>query len=270
MVHRFIACAVLLCLPSSLEAAKVKVLFVDQKSQPVGEVDAKLVNTQSKEEQLKKANKKGELIFDKVKPGSYEVLAQKSGFIPAKLDSVQVADADVSVDLKIVNMDYFTKIETAANTVLQQQKFKEALDGYQQLLELTPGNATVWSNIARANAMLSNWDKAREAAQKAVSLDPSLAPFAKQIEGWGNYTKGQEYLNQKEFPKAVEVLTKAVDNDPTNADAFYALALAYGHQKKYAEAIQSAEKALKIKPDDPEFQNVVKILKHNAEIESKK
>ena len=270
MFHRFIGCAVLLCLPLSLEAAKVKVHFVDQKDQSVGEVDAKLVNNESKEDQLKKANKKGELIFDKVKPGSYQVLAQKNGFIPAKLDSVQVADSDVSVDLKIVNMEYFTKIENAANAALQQQKFKEALDGYQQLLELTPSNATVWSNIARANAMSNNWDKANEAAQKAASLDPSLAPFAKQIDGWGNYTKGQEYLNQKEFPKAVEVLTKAVEEDPTNGDAFYALALAYGHQKKYAEAIQNAEKALKIKPDDPEFQNVVKILKHNAEIETKK
>ena len=270
MIRRFIGCIVLLCLPLSLGAAKVKVHFMDQKNQPVAEVDAKLVNTTSKEEQLKKANKKGDLIFDKVGPGSYEILAQKNGFIPAKLDQVQVADADVDTSLKIVNLEYFNKIETAANSALQQKNAKEALAGYQQLLEMNPTNATTWSNIARANAVMNEWDKAKEAAQKAASLDPSLAPFAKQMDSWADNTKGQEILNQKEFPKAVEVLTKAVENDPTNGDAFYALSLAYGHQKKYPEEIKYAEAALKIKPDDPEFQSLLKILKHNAEVESKK
>jgi tetratricopeptide (TPR) repeat protein len=270
MIQRFIAFAILLCFPLGAEGAKIKVHFLDQKNQALGEVESKLVNTQSKEEQIKKANKKGELTFDKVSAGSYEILAQKAGYLPTKSNPVQVANSDVDVNVKIVRVDYFQQIEASANAALQQQNFNEALSGYQQLLELAPNNGVIWANLARVYGMTNNWDKAREAAQKAVSLDSTLGPFAKQIDAFFYYSQGQAHLNNKEFPRAVEVLTKAVESDPSNGDIYYALALAYGHQKKYPEAIKNAEQALKIKPDDAEYQKLVKILKNNAEAEAKK
>jgi tetratricopeptide (TPR) repeat protein len=270
MIQRLIAFAVLLWLPLSAQGARIKVHFLDQKNQVLGEVESKLVNTQSKEEQIKKANKKGELTFDKVSAGSYEILAQKAGYVPTKSNPVQMSNTDVDVNVKIASLEYFQQIEAGANTALQQQNFNDALSGYQQLLELAPNNGVIWANLARVYGMTNNWDKAREAAQKAVSLDSNLGPFAKQIDGFFYYSQGQAYLNNKEFPKAVEVLTKAAESDPGNGDIYYALALAYGHQKKYTEAIKNAEEALKIKPDDAEYQKLVNILKHNAEAEAKK
>ena len=270
MIQRLILFVVLLWFPFNVEGAKIKVHFLDQKDQALGEVEAKLVSTQSKEGQVKKANKKGELIFDKVSAGSYEVLAQKADYLPTKSNPVQVADSDVDVNIKVVSLEYYKQVETSANAALQQQNFNEALSGYQQLLELVPNNAVTWANLARVYGMTNNWDKAKEAVQKAVSLDANLAPFAKQIDSFAYYSKGQAYLANKDFSQAVEVLTKAAESDPNSGDIYYALALAYGHQKKYTEAIKNAEQALKIKPDDVEYQKLTKILKNNAEAENKK
>ncbi len=270
MLQRFIVSAILFSFPFNVEAAKIKVRLVDEKNQGVAEGDAKLVNTQSKEEQLKKANKKGELTFDKVNAGSYDILAQKSGYLPAKSSGVQVASADIEVNVKLVTEGQFRQIESLANAALQQKKMDKTLSSYKQLLEYAPENAVIWSNLARVYGMQNNWEKAIEAAQKAASLDPSLAAFAKQMESFAGYTKGQEYLDQQKFPQAVEVLSKAVQDDPTNSDAFYALALSYGHQKKYIEAIKNAEEAAKLRPDDTDYQKLVQILKHNAEVENKK
>src|SRR4029453_13709481 len=119
-----------------------------------------------------------------------------------------------------------------------------------KLLELMPKEAVIWSNIAKAYVGAQQSQKAREAAQRAATLDP------KQHAG----------LENRDFPKAVASLTQALSVEPTNADAFYALALAYGHQKKYPEALKNIDEALKIKPNEAGFLEVKRILTHNAGI----
>jgi tetratricopeptide (TPR) repeat protein len=271
MVKRLVALAVLCIFPLALEAAKVKVHFTDNENKPLGEVQAKIVPPQSTEGQVKSANKKGDLNFDKVDAGDYQILAQKSGYMPLKSDVIKVAGADVELTLKLMNLEYFNKLETSANTALQQQDFKGALQHYQELLTLAPDNAVTWSNIAKASAMLNDWPKALEAGQKAAALDPGqFENFSKQLQSWATYSKGQQYLEQKDFPKAVEAFLKVVEADPNNAEALYGLALAYGHQKNYQEALKSIDQALKLKPNEAEFLAVQKIIKHNSELSSQK
>jgi tetratricopeptide (TPR) repeat protein len=128
-----------------------------------------------------------------------------------------------------------------------------------------------WSNIARAQAGLKNREKAKEAAQKAAAQEPEeFKSLEKQVLAWVSFAEGKDFLEQKQFPKAVASLTEATQGDPTNAEAFYGLALAYGHQGNYEEALKSIDEALKLKPGESAFTEVKKILEHNAQVTNKK
>jgi len=269
MKTRIIIAVVLMFVPSLIFAGKLRVRFVDQDKKALGNVECKLVNTQSHEEQALRANKKGETEF-KAAAGTYELLAQVKDHLVVKSEPIQVSDADSEVTLILPNIDAFKKIETEGNEAFGKGDFQAALQSYQKLLEISPTNAVTWSNIARAQAGLKNRDKAKEAAQKAVALDPEqFKSLEKQILSWISFVEGREFLEQKQFPKAVASLTEATDGDPGNAEAFYGLALAYGHQGKYDEALKYIDQALKLKPGDNGFTEVKKILEHNAEVSKK-
>jgi Tfp pilus assembly protein PilF len=57
-------------------------------------------------------------------------------------------------------------------TVAQRGLWKEALYRWQRAVELDPNYAAAWNNLAIAYEHEGNLDQARQAYEKAVSLDP--------------------------------------------------------------------------------------------------
>jgi tetratricopeptide (TPR) repeat protein len=270
MQTRILTVVVLFLIPSLMFAGKLRARFVDQEKKVLSNVECKLVNTQSHEEQGAKGNKKGEAEF-KVAPGTYELHAQSKDHLVVKSDPIQVSDQDSEVTLVLPAMDAFKKIEAEGNAAFEKGEFQVALENYQKLLDMSPTNAVTWSNVARAQAGLKNRDKAKEAAQKAAAQEPEqFKSLEKQVVSWVSFAEGREFLEQKQFPKAVASLTEATEGDPNNAEAFYGLALAYGHQGKYDEALKYIDQAIKLKPGESGFTEVKKILEHNAQVGSKK
>jgi tetratricopeptide (TPR) repeat protein len=247
-------------------AAKVKVRFIDQDGKPVAKPQCKLVEKSSGKEHFGKAKKGGDAEFDKVEPGEYQLYGQAQGFMPNRSDWLTVADKEASFSLTLVDQDYYRKREEEGNTALTQGKFAEAASHYEKLLQLMPGEAVLWSNIAKAHVGAQQFPKAREAAQRAATLDSQHADLQKQLNGLISLEEGRVALESRDFPKAVAALTLALSADPGNADAYYALALAYGHQKKYPEALKNIDEALKLKPNDSGFLEVKRILTHNSRI----
>jgi len=256
----------LLIMPFEAVAAKVKAKFIDQDKKSIQKADCKLVEKNSGKEYFGKA-KKGESEFDKVEPGEYQLHAQSQGFMPNKSDWLTVSEKETSVTLTLVAEDFYRKKEQEGNTALSQGKFAEAASQYEQLLELMPKEAVVWSNLAKAYVGAQQAQKAREAARRAAALDPTQhGDLEKQLNGLISLEEGRTALEKREFAKAVTALTEALSVDPTNAEAFYALALAYGHQKKYPEALKNIDEALKLKPNEAGYLEVKRILTHNAGI----
>jgi len=257
----------LMAMPFEAAAAKVKAKFVDQDKKVVLKSESKLVEKDSGKEYFGKVNKKGEAEFDKVEPGYYQLWGQAQGHMPNKSDWLTVAEKEASFTLTLVAEDYYRKKEQEGNTALTQGKFADAAGHYEKLLELMPKEAVIWSNLAKAYVGAQQPQKAREAAQRAAALDPKQhGDLEKQLNGLINLEEGRVALENREFAKAVAALTQALSIDPTNADAFYALALAYGHQKKYSEALKNIDEALKLKPNEAGFLEVKRILTHNAGI----
>jgi len=264
MLKRVLATGCLLLFAGSVFAAKLKVQFYDDQANPLGEAAAKVINVESKKEQVKKANKKGELVFDGLTPGEYVFIAQKQGFLERKIEGIKIESADVPLDLKLISVEFMKKEEADGNAAFQQKDFKTAISHYETCLKYAPNSARNWANIAKANIMLTEWETALNAAQKAGEIDPQFKDLGKQVEVMSHFQKGQDALDKKNFNLAETELLKARELDAGNPDLLYTLSLAFGHQKKYEEAIKVCEEAIKLRPTDAAFTDLLRILKNNA------
>ncbi len=271
MFVHFLCLVGLLASPSFLTAAKIRARVVDQNKRPVDKAESRLMKKDSEDKQDLFSNKKGELEFGNVGPGVYQLLVQRKDHLSVKSDFVEIADHDITITVTLPELEAFQRVETDGNAALEKGDYHQALEKYQELLSWAPRSGMTWSNVARCYAGLKDREKAKEAAQKAVVDDPAqFATLEKQVLAWISFVEGRELLEQKQFEKAQAALSQAVDGDPTNPEVFYGLALAYGHQRKYPEALKNIDEALKLKPGDSGYLEVQKILKHNAEVASKK
>lgn len=271
MTHSIHAVWLLLLLPWSAEAANVSVKFVDQDDRPLKEVEAKLVHVESGKELFLKARAKAELDFEALERGNHVLMAQRKGYLTVKSDPFGVDEKNVSMQVRLVSLDKFRKTESAGKSAFDAGQYAEALRLFEELNRLVPTEPVTWGNLARCFAMLRQRDRALEAARKAASYDASLfgSDFEKSIQATLSFEEGAYSLEQKNYAKAVEALTKAIEFDATKAETFYSLALAYGQLGKYPEALRNIETALKLKPGDEGFLEVQRILKHNAEATAK-
>jgi tetratricopeptide (TPR) repeat protein len=199
--------------------------------------------------------------------GEYVVFAQKEGYLEGKIEGIKIEKADIPLDLKLISAEFIKKEEAAGLAAFRQKDFKTAISHYQTILTYTPNSAMMWANIAKANALLAEWEPALNAAQKAASFDPQFKDLGTQLEVLSHFQKGQDALEKKNFSRAETELLKAREMGPANPmypDVLYTLSLAYGHQKKYDEAFKACEEAIKLRPTDASFTDLLRIIKNNA------
>jgi len=260
-----------LLIPLIAEASKVSVKFIDQQQKPLNSVEAKLIHVDSGKEMFRKAGKNTELEFETMVKGTFQLMAQRKGYLTIKSDPFTVEDKEIQLQIRLVDLDQFRKIESDGKAAFEQGQYAEAMQYFQKLNSMVPTEPVTWSNLARCYAMTREPEKAVQAARKATSYDSVQfgSDFEKSILATASFEEGNYLLEQKNYAKAVEALTKSAGLDATKPETFYALALAYGQLKKYPEALMNIEAALKLKPDDSGFQEVQKILKHNAGVAEK-
>ncbi|HEX7810788.1 MAG TPA: tetratricopeptide repeat protein [Burkholderiales bacterium] len=83
-----------------------------------------------------------------------------------------------------------------------------------------------------------------------VNLAPALANLGGDESGStdASFLDGRKAIESQDWNKAVELLTKAVQNDPKNADAHNFLGYAYRKKGAYAASFEHYEAALTLNP----------------------
>jgi serine/threonine-protein kinase len=106
-------------------------------------------------------------------------------------------------------------LAAAARTALIGYRYQEAVDFLSEAVQRYPGNATVWSEYASSLSALNENERALEAVNRAVELDP-LSLDALRWKSFINYRSGN-------CEGALEVLDRAVEIEPDVARfRFYA------------------------------------------------
>lgn len=117
----------------------------------------------------------------------------------------------------------------------------------QTLTEEHPNNGPVRMGVGIAFALQGHLIDAGKHFEKAVLLDPKLAP------AWSNL--GNIHKLRGQLKEASKAYRKAIDLQPDLADAHYNLALVLEAEGKDTEAVASLHRALLFRPSYPEVHN---------------
>ena len=128
------------------------------------------------------------------------------------------------------------------------ENHEEALSAYQKAAMLQPSSA-LYQNMGNLYAEMKNSEKAQEFYDKAVAMsagsDPSVAAAA-------YYNMAVGHINSEETEKAKEALQKAIEADPTYAEAYYQLAIILTNDMNaIPEAVENLKKYLELAPEGP-------------------
>ena len=168
-----------------------------------------------------------------------------------------------------------------------KEDLERSVDYFQRSLERDPGYAPAWAGLSQAYAYQADngyvpaadgYRRAREAAEKALVLDPQLADahlamglvhssydwdweaadasFRRALELESGNAKALRYAGSQartlgHWSEAIELTNKAIERDPLLPTAYNTLGLALLAVNRDTEAEAAFRKALELDPDGP-------------------
>jgi len=124
-------------------------------------------------------------------------------------------------------------------TLKKMRKYREAAEAYHGAIRHNPTYTEAYVALGKIYTALNKHDDAVETYQKGVKNDPSSAKLY--------YELGAVYLNnKKDYQKAYQNFSKAVQLNPEYDLAFYSLGVSLTELARYDEAVMALENALAV------------------------
>ncbi|MBD1215263.1 MAG: tetratricopeptide repeat protein [Dolichospermum circinale Clear-D4] len=162
-----------------------------------------------------------------------------------------------------------------ANTLLQLQRYQEALTIYEKAGDIKPDYPQAWYGQGQALFQLKKYEQALMVYDKAIQLQPdyleawnnrglvlvnlkryaeALATFDKALELKNDapqvwQAKGDVFIKINNYNNAVKAYEQAINLQPDNSELWYKRGLALQNLKQYEEAITAYKKTIELKPD---------------------
>lgn len=171
-------------------------------------------------------------------------------------------------------------------------QYEQAAAAFEQAAQVDPGQAVIWANLASAYSKLKDYDKTIQAYSKAIELDPqnpgylqnlgsayaakgdaekarglyekaaSIAAAVSPKDAATNYyNMGVTYINAGKNQEALEALKKAIEMDPSHAEAHYQLGLVQLGLGQMEDCLASLRKYLELTPSGPNADTARELLK---------
>jgi tetratricopeptide (TPR) repeat protein len=121
---------------------------------------------------------------------------------------------------------------------------QKAVASYREALQATPDDAELNFKLAAALDKLGEIPGERAALERAVQLNPDLAPAENQL-GFLDSQSGDAAAAEKHFRAALRAT-------PTFAEAWVNLGATLGLQSKFMEAREAVDNALRLEPGNPQ------------------
>ena len=170
------------------------------------------------------------------------------------------AERAISVEAVTENLDAYEMYLTARELFLKRTELPESIRLFRAAIELDPSFARAWEGLAAVEAVGNDWipdgidhdPLAKEAAEKALSLDPNLSmPLAV----LGSVAMSADF----DFISSVDYLNAAIEKDPKNTTAWLWLGIRQYSMGFFPEAIKSLRTCLAV---DPGYLNCRQHLAH--------
>ncbi len=299
----FFAClAVFAVLVASLPLfagnSTLNVKCIDASGSPIEKVKVEIFNLANQKKKDEKSNDRGIAEFKKLDDGVYRIWGRKDNFAPALHEFVVLKESSESVTLEFTpGADKKFYFEDRAITqeafqlsklgleAYQGQKFGEAEKLFKQSIELDPSNPETLYYLSVALIQQSKFDESEKLLNKTAGIvdafmnlpiEPGANPYERINAGVQKLLKdlpairAENALRERKYDEAVEGFEEALKEDPGNPEYYANIAIALTNSKKFDEAITYIEKALEIKPEEKSYTELkAKIIarQENAKIE---
>lgn len=293
-----------LALPAFAEGNTLEVKCVDQAGSPVPGVKVTAFNLSAQKTKDKKSDANGVASFTKAEDGIYRIVGRKDGLAPAFYEYAQLQNAaQQSVTIRFEpgspeSKLYFEDPAVGQRSIeflnqaakaLQENKMADGEKLLLESLKIYPSNPDALFYLSILDVQLKKWAEAEDTLKKCISTVSMIS----QLQKTQNQASGSSYEQMAQraqqllklvpsyklrseadkdaadgkYDEAIAKYKEALKIDANDPDLFYNMSLAQGKSGQYDDALQSAEKAVQLKPGEPQYQDLKKKiveLKQNA------
>ena len=168
-----------------------------------------------------------------------------------ELQPVVAAAPTVEVRADTENLEAYELYLKARELFIARQDLAEAVRLFERVVELDPGFARGWEGLAAVCGIIESWGirdrdyqaRAREAANRALQLDPSLSmPWAVLA-----MTLKQDW--PVDYVRQFELFAQATEADPRNSTAYLWRSLAWLELGFFDRALADLDRCLELEPN---------------------
>ena len=138
--------------------------------------------------------------------------------------------------------EYFTQ----AKKQVEQQKWQEASDSLQKIIQLEPNRWDVNFNLGQVLSKQQRYEEAIQAYKNAIAINSNYA--------WAYNNLGIILLHLKRIKEATAFFSQAIKIEDKNPWFYRNLAQSLVRQGNEAKALDCFQKAVQLKPNSPELQ----------------
>lgn len=120
------------------------------------------------------------------------------------------------------------------------EKFEEAAEAYQYVVEKAPDDFESWNNLGNALRFLGDLDGSIAALRRAFELDSGTAPTRVNL--------AAALMDAEHYTEAEDILTQAVDDFPGQSSIHHQLYILYKVLERHMEALAQLERAVALDP----------------------
>ncbi len=140
-------------------------------------------------------------------------------------------------------------------TFQQNEVWKSPISLYNNIIKYNDQSPRVWNNLGMAYAEKKQYSEAREAYQKAISLNNGNSVAA----SW--YNLGNTYRDTGDIREAIKSFEKSLEINEKFIFSYTSLISMYIKEKEDQKAIKVAERGLQVFPNNQQFKEFINLLK---------
>jgi tetratricopeptide (TPR) repeat protein len=127
----------------------------------------------------------------------------------------------------------------------------EAIAALREALRINPNYDEAQLNLGIAYFLNKKYQLAAKVLEQSLEIYPSATAY---------YYLGLSCASLTKFGKAIQALKKCIEIEPEHIEAYLALATAYGADQDWIRGIEVLNKAVVIKPDNPEVHFILGLM----------